>query len=73
MLVLLVSLFLQRNRLEKLRRERDQLEHEQQCMGGYVRVYPSTDWTRDRLYKTLLKSVSSITLIGELVVALIVS
>lgn len=34
-------------------------------MGGYIRIYPSTDWAREKLYKTLLKSASVITLIGE--------
>ncbi len=44
--------------------EKNMLEHEQQSMGGYVRIYPSTDWARDTLYKTLLKAASAVTLIG---------
>lgn len=55
------------DRLEKIRREREQLEHEQHTMGGYVRIYPSSDCVRDKLYKTLLKSTSAITIIGKLV------
>ena len=55
---------LQKDRLDKIRREKEQLEHEQQSMGGYKRIYPSNDWAKDRLYKALLKSASAITLIG---------
>ena len=50
--------------MRELWREKEQLEHEQQCMGGYARIYPSTDWTREKLYKTLLKAASVVTLIG---------
>ena len=60
-----------RDRLEQLQREKDQLEHEQQTMGGYVRIYPSIDWARDKLYKTLLKSASAVTLIGVCTVAVL--
>lgn len=51
--------------MEEIRREKDVLEHEYQSMGGYVRIYPSTDWARDKLYKTLLKSAATITVIGS--------
>lgn len=48
----------------KIRREKDKLEHEYQSMGGYIRVYPSTDWAKEKLYKALLKSASTITIMG---------
>ena len=58
---------LQKECLERIRRERDLLEHEQQNMGGYARVYPCMDWAKDKLYKALLQSASTITIIGRCV------
>lgn len=37
------------------------------CMGEYIKVYPSTDWMRDKLYKNLISSISSSSLIGQII------
>ena len=40
-------------------------DHEEDSMGDFVRIYPTTDWTKARLYDTLIKSANTVSLIGE--------
>lgn len=57
-------LFLQKDRLHQIRKEKAQEDHEEDSMGDYVRIYPSTDWTKAKLYDTLIQSANKVSLVG---------
>ena len=60
-------LIVQKARLDQLRKERELEDHEEDNMGDYVRIYPTTDWAKAKVYDTLLKSANKVSLVGKLV------
>ncbi len=40
-------------------------EHEDSAKGDYVRVYPTRDWSRARVYEGLLETSAKICLVGR--------
>ena len=62
---MLVCDVMQKARLDQIRKERELEDHEEDSMGDYVRIYPSTDWTKAKVYDTLIKSANKVSLVGE--------
>jgi hypothetical protein len=40
-------------------------DHEEDSMGEYVRIYPTTDWTKAKVYEALIKSANKVSLVGK--------
>lgn len=58
-------LSMQKARLDQIRKEKELEDHEEDSMGDYVRIYPTTDWTKAKIYDTLIKSANKVSLVGE--------
>jgi 3'-phosphoadenosine 5'-phosphosulfate sulfotransferase (PAPS reductase)/FAD synthetase len=56
---------LQKARLDQIRREKQLEDHEEDSMGEYMRIYPTTDWTKAKVYETLIKSANKVSLVGK--------
>ena len=56
---------MQKARLDQIRKEKELEDHEEDSMGDYVRIYPTTDWTKAKIYDTLIKSANKVSLVGE--------
>lgn len=54
-----------KEQLLKLRQVKELEEHEEENMGDYVRVYPTYDAHRARVYETLLKASAKVSFIGK--------
>ena len=59
---------MQKARLGQIRKEKELEDHEEDSMGDYVRIYPTTDWTKAKLYDTLIKSANKVSLVGKLAI-----
>lgn len=60
-----VILSIQKARLDQIRKEKELEDHEEDSMGDYVRIYPTTDWTKAKIYDTLIKSANKVSLVGK--------
>ena len=56
---------IQKARLDQIRKEKELEDHEEDSMGDYVRIYPTTDWTKAKVYNTLIKSANKVSLVGK--------
>ena len=60
-----IFFLLQKARLDQLRKEKELEDHEEENMGDYVRIFPTTDWTKAKVYDTLIKSANKVSLVGK--------
>lgn len=57
--------FIQKERLLQIRHEKELEDYEDNHMGEYVRIFPTTDWDRAKVYDNLMQSASKISLLGK--------
>ena len=60
-----VSSSIQKERLRQIRREKELEDYEDDHMGEYVRIFPTTDWARAKIYDGLMQTASKISLLGK--------